>query len=871
MAGIVFFNEKNVSVKDVGGKGFSLIRLYGASLNVPKGFVLSVDFFGSWLEKMKEHPSWKNIPNLQGEALQAECDKAKEFALSLQFSDSESRQIKEALSLLNSSFFAVRSSSPQEDDFGASFAGGYETSLGVAKHDIEAAIRKSFASAFDSRIVEYKRQKGYDPTDVRIAVVVQEMVNSESSGVAFSINPVINSYDECVINANFGLGESVVSGKVTPDSFVVEKYARKILDKKLGGKDSAIFASDSGGVSQRQIESGEFCISDLQALEIADLARNIEDFYGIPMDIEWAYAGGKLHVLQARPVTALFPLAKELQTKPGENKILYVNGSLVKQGILTPVSVMCMDMMNHFQSNFYKMSFGQVLSDVKKGLYANIAGMMLVNISNMSVLFSKKRFESMYDMTDIATSRIIASIDMKEYENHEFRKQNMAMIRRIALQNIGTLGRIVSAFMNPQKYRAFFLDKIKDVEEILEKPPKFEDSFANYLNKTSVPVLQLISYVSMPMTWCAEIARALIKRILLAEPEEFSRLAPFLERSLPDNITIEMGLSMYDLAQMAGFKKIVSQKDFVERFRNHTFEPEFQNKLDVFVARFGARGPKELDIASQRLYETPDQLYSQLQTMTSTDEESNPRVVFEKARAQREESYHKILAHLGKKSFLKRWLFRKSYNALTILGGFREIHKYYLIRIQDVIRKAVMNVGETFVGEGRLDLPNQVFDLYFKDIDLAIADKGIDLRAIAHKNTEYMRLYKNVIEMPRIFDSRGRIFRLVRKSNSANEIIAEPISPGVVRGKVKILRHPKEKPLYPGEILVAQATDPGWTPLFVNAAGIILGVGGVLQHGSLVAREYGKPCVAGIDDLFSKFRDGMEVELDGSSGIIKIL
>jgi pyruvate,water dikinase len=173
-------------------------------------------------------------------------------------------------------------------------------------------------------------------------------------------------------------------------------------------------------VAQRQIESGEFCILDSQALEISDLARNIEDFYGLPIDIEWAYADGKLYVLQARPVTAFFPLIKELQTLPDEKKILYVNGSLIKQGILTPISVMCMDLMDHFQSNFYKMSFGQVLSDVKNGLYANIAGMMLINISNMSVLFSKRRFMSVFDMTDVATSRIIGSIDMKEYEIYEF-------------------------------------------------------------------------------------------------------------------------------------------------------------------------------------------------------------------------------------------------------------------------------------------------------------------------------------------------------------------------------------------------------------------------------------------------------------------
>lgn len=447
----------------------------------------------------------------------------------------------------------------------------------------------------------------------------------------------------------------------------------------------------------------------------------------------------------------------------------------------------------------------------------------------------------------------------------------MAMVRRVTLQNIGTFGRIINAFINPEKYRMFFFEKIKSIEEILGNPPKFEGNFASYLGKTSVPVLEMITYISMPMSWCSEIARALIKRILLAETEEFSKLAPFLERSLPDNITIEMGLTMYDLAQIDEFKRMASQEEFIERFKSQSFDPKFQHKLDEFMVRFGTRGPKELDIASPRLYEMPDQLYSQLKTMVFANDESNPKIVFENAWIQREEYFGKIMIHLAKKSFIKRWLFKKSYNALVTLGGFREIHKYYLIRIQDLIRKTVLQVGERFVNEGRFDSARQMFDLYLKEIDSAIIDKNIDLRAIAYKNTEYMRLYKNLIEMPRVFDSKGRILRLVRKGESANEITAEPISPGVVRGKVKILRHPKEKPHYPGEILVAQATDPGWTPLFVNASGIILGVGGVLQHGSLVAREYGKPCVAGIDDLFLKFRDGMEVELDGSSGIIRLI
>jgi pyruvate,water dikinase len=147
----------------------------------------------------------------------------------------------------------------------------------------------------------------------------------------------------------------------------------------------------------------------------------------------------------------------------------------------------------------------------------------------------------------------------------------------------------------------------------------------------------------------------------------------------------------------------------------------------------------------------------------------------------------------------------------------------------------------------------------------------VDLRALAEQNTRFLNRFRRVRSLPRIVDSRGKILRPPTREAGEGELLGEPISTGTVRGRIKVLHRPDEKPVLPGEILVARATDPGWTPLFINASGVILEVGGMLQHGALVAREYGKPCVAGIDDATSIFSDGQVVQVDGASGIIRLI
>ena len=279
---------------------------------------------------------------------------------------------------------AVRSSSPEEDLASASFAGLYETRLGVRPADLDDAVRHCFASSLDQRVLVYKKEHGFDVLSPRIAVVVQQQIDSEVAGVGFSLNPLTNDYDEAVVVANWGLGESVVAGLASPDHFIVDKVGRQVVDKKMGAKQVPIWLGPDGSTIERKDHrSAELTLSDSQLGELTEVMCRIEALYEKPMDIEWAYAGGQLHVLQARPITTYVPLPPEMLTKPGERRRLYADAALSK-GMTTnvPISPMVLDWWEDLLSSFLEGFFGIELTP-EKGLVFVAGGRLYMNLSNM--------------------------------------------------------------------------------------------------------------------------------------------------------------------------------------------------------------------------------------------------------------------------------------------------------------------------------------------------------------------------------------------------------------------------------------------------------------------------------------------------------
>ncbi len=871
-----FSTETSPALSEVGGKGLSLIRMSQVGFPVPPGFVLTAVFFQPWFDQLHQSGLWTAVLDSQPENRKAACDAAKAAALSYEFTDAQCDVLSTASQVLTQSgvnLFAVRSSSPEEDLEGASFAGGYETSLGVTPDMLPDAIRHSFASALDERIFVYKQERGFDVAQPRIAVVVQAQIASDTAGVAFSLNPLNNCFDEVVINANVGLGESVVSGAVTPDTFVIDRSQQTILSKEIGRKETAVFLQlDGGTVEKPGTDTDQSCLTDAQVLAIATLTGAVEAAYGKPIDIEWAYADGQLYLLQARPITAYYPVPDIMLTKPGDPKILYADKTLLKQGINEPLSVMGTDFLRYTDDLLSDFIGGTgAAQDIVNGLGLTFNGRMYLNVSNNMKFQGYARIVREYRVMDVGSSDILANIDKDEYIPEKLPPMLKGMIWKALWANLPSLLKARKAYRNPDEFKANVSTAVETMRQHTYKDLAKPMSF----NEMVTAVLQhylIYMDAAMASMVVSELSRMRLKRLLKNEPEAVQQKVVYLERALPENVTIEMGMAMYRLSQFPEILDCTMGDEFAQRLQAGDFSPEFLQAWQTFMDDYGFRCPLELDLGTQRYSEQPAQFYNQLRSMAeNSDPDNNPEAIFARSTAEREEVFSELQDRLAQKSKGKAKTFGKLYTHLVNFGGMREAHKYHYIWMLNALRQHVLKTAEAWVANDRLDHTQQIFDLTFAQLDQATADPSLDLRALAYENTAYLRRFAHVRNFPRIFDSRGKILRPAHKEAMDGELVGQPISPGVVRGPVKVLHSPDEKPVLPGDILVARATDPGWTPLFTNAAAILLEVGGLLQHGSLVAREYGKPCVAGIDEVTSQLRDGQIVEVDGLQGIVRPL
>jgi len=898
-----FATDETPELVQVGGKAMSLILMTQQGFPVPPGFVLSVAFFQPWLEHIQNTPEWTRVLNSSPKDLKQNCDAVKSLCMGFELDDMRKETLANALESLTADdkalLLAVRSSSPEEDLEGLSFAGGYETTLGVKEETLEYAVRRSFASCFAERVLRYKEEHGLAVDQPRIAVIVQKQIAAETAGVAFSLNPINNCYDEAVINANFGLGESVVAGMVSPDSFTVDKVSRTVLERKTGKKETSVWldlgsdtcteqSRSSGTYEEPSPSRSQLCLSDEQVLELTDIVVKVEDYYQKPMDIEWAFAGGRLYLLQARPITAYFPLPEALITAPGEPKRLYGDLTLVKWGMKEPLSVMGTDYLAIANSETLKATMGDIGPDVVSELRPTLEGRTYVNVSFTLKLRGKKGLMDFWRPMDALGAETIASIDETEYTLKKLPPALKGIVFKMIRQNLGLIWGILQALRNPTEFKRRYFEEEERLQKALKAiETEKEPSLAEFATRT---LRRMVSYAKVfgAGMAAAELARSRIKKLFKDEKPEIRDQVVYLGRALPNNITIEMGLAMY---RLAGFKEITecasggstlrqgsgqagltTGEEFASKLKERSFSPEFLSAWDTFMEEYGFRGPMEMDVAAPRFYEQPALFFEQLRTMTeSTDAANNPQAIFDKARVQREKAYENLLQIAQKKGKRKAKQFEKQYNILLELGGFRERPKYFVSLITDMFRRRVLAATQPLLDAGRLDSPEQVFDLHMDDLERGLADPSIDLGALAEKNTRFLKKLRQVRELPPIVDSRGKILRPPKKEAGEGELVGEPISPGIVRGKIKVLHEPDEKPVLPGEILVARTTDPGWTPLFLNASGIILEIGGMLQHGALVAREYGKPCVAGIESATLILSDGQMVEMDGANGIIRFV
>jgi phosphohistidine swiveling domain-containing protein len=373
----------------------------------------------------------------------------------------------------------------------------------------------------------------------------------------------------------------------------------------------------------------------------------------------------------------------------------------------------------------------------------------------------------------------------------------------------------------------------------------------------------------IPMILAAQIAYRRIKGLFKHEAARVRDHLINLGIALPGNKTTEMGEEMYGLASAPELVRFDDAAAFLAALERGSVAPDFARRWERFLEEFGMRCPGEVDPATPRPVERPARLFELLKAMSPAVD--GTRSFFDDARAKREAAYRALYACALEKGKRRARALEKNYKIWLAFGGYRETPKHYAIKVTNLFRRQALAMARAFFAAGRLDAPERIFDLTIDDVDRALADPALDLRSLARERSALIEKIKKSRLTARVIDSRGKIFAPPPMKTGDGEFIGVPISPGVARGKVRVIRRADVERLFPGEILVARAADPGWTPLFINAGGIVLEIGGALQHGAVVAREYGIPCVSGLDDATALLKDGQTVEVDGSNGIVRIL
>jgi len=302
--------KDNVAI--AGGKGASLGEMIQAGIPVPPGFVVTAQAFEEFLKvtdlNVELDAVLDHVDHTVMHTVEDASEKIKALILGAEMPLAIAQDIQRAFKKLDSKYVAVRSSATSEDSADAAWAGQLESYLNTTEDKLLENVKKCWASLFTPRAIFYRFEKGLHGKPISVAVVIQEMVESEVSGIAFSVHPVTQDYDQLIIEAGFGLGEAIVSGSITPDSFVVEKSSWNLLDKNITTQERGLFRKDDGGNEWRDIptdKGDQPTLTDEEVIELAQLVVKIEKHDGFPVDVEWAREKGKFYIVQSRPITTL--------------------------------------------------------------------------------------------------------------------------------------------------------------------------------------------------------------------------------------------------------------------------------------------------------------------------------------------------------------------------------------------------------------------------------------------------------------------------------------------------------------------------------------------------------------------------------------
>jgi pyruvate,water dikinase len=895
-AGVFTMPLGAVRLKDLpcaGGKAAHLGEMIAAGLPVPAGFVVTTDACKRFMQSDPRIGDW--LERLEGcdardpAALRAAAEEVRRQLSAIPLPGEVADAIAAAMAPEPGGARAVRSSATVEDLPEASFAGQHDSFLNVPGGEaVLGAVKRCWLSLFSERAISYRMRKGVAPGRAQMAVIVQQLIDADAAGVMFTKDPAGGDSDSIFIEAAFGLGEAVVQGKVAPDRVEVSRSGLRVVRRDTGLKRMQIVAAKEGVCEQLLAaeKAGAPVLEDETASRLAGLGLEVERVLGGPLDIEWGVRGKEIWLLQARAVTAL----QQGRGTSFEERQVWTNANAGEAlpDVVTPMTwSLVQSLIGYLLDSLFRDCGFRMKHEQAIGL---IAGRVYFNFNTMCALgrlgrhvpgLRNRSMESLlggHQDTMIALKQIrISEADLPRIE---IRRWKAAVRLPVVMLHF--------LFYSPRRGRAV-VDKIRRINEDLARvePGSLSDgellaairgSFApeamigfNVIGELLGAVGFFFFYnlllFNLCEQWFAPEGRSTANRLLAgvgglddaAAGHELWLLAEEAARE-PEIKSVLLGERTFPA--------------FASRLEGCRGGRAFRERWDAFMHRRGHHARGELELFAPRWSECPDLVLDMVRGYVEAINAGHPGPIVRQEALAGERVALANRCVGGLKNPLKRAIFPFVLYRAQQGGGVRENLKSELIRFFAFLRRFLLEMGRRLAARGRLADENDMFFLEIEELQSgSLLEPGTDLRAlIAGRRALYEQNVK--ITPPAVivgrFDPRTFVPEAVDRGTKVFHGLG--VSAGTVTGRARvILRSDANERVQPGEILVAPFTDPGWTPYFVAAAGIVMDLGGMLSHGSIVAREYGIPAVVNVGPATQIIRTGQWIEVDADRGVVRVL
>ena len=890
------YTEKIDFEEKIGKKAQNLLELAVQEFNVPKFSVVTNKYFREViLDEIKEYnrkegnedeiSDWNSIFDKNTERKIENIIKViKEHKIKEEFL-AEIENIAE-----NNSYYAVRSSSIEEDSSNFSFAGQFETYLYIKKENIIEKVKEVWISSFSSHVMKY-RKEGKINNEINVpAVIIQEMVNSEKAGVGFSVNPVNGNYDEIVISGTYGLGTSIVDGDENGDLFIYNKKTEEIKKEIRTKKIRQVLDFENKEIKTEEINIEDEVLNDSEVQELGENIINIEKYYGKPQDMEWAFEKGKLYILQSRPITTL-----KKANKKTANTIIWDNSNIVESypEITLPLTF---SFIRKAYSDVYK-RFSEITGVPPKVVesyqvvYDNMLGLLkgrvyynLINWYKLLTLFPNSRNNSKFMEQMMGVKKELSEEDINEnLLEAEGKMSSWEKFRnKIEKLKAGTT-LFLNMFLIENKAKKFYklIDENlngknsrleeKSVKD-LKKYYKFLEN--KFLKNWEIPIINDF----LVMVWFG-LSKKAAEKYTKENFEEVHNILIAQEGS--DMISVEPSKYIMKMSNIIKKDKDLQNeiKGIIEKtatdinVENLTGNKEFNSLLEEYMQKFGDRTVHELKLEALTLREDPLFLIRMVYSISMTKE------VTEHSKRNISEEQKKIYENL-KISPLKKFILKKTISYAKKFIRLRENLRYERTKVFGMVRKIMKKMGTYLKEENIIVHERDVFyltiDEIFGLIDGALIDT--DLKKLIDLRKEKYKEYEEEAALPDRFLTRGFLGENFHyedltgnERGDKNILKGTGCSKGVVKGKVKIVLNPMNTEVEDGDIVVTKSTDPSWVMVFPLLKGLIVEKGSLLSHSAIISREMNIPAIVGVQGATTALKTGDFVQFDGSTGIIKKL